>query len=125
MRFGSSPLEKRTARKGIATIGAIVRHERKPGEPLTRRQKENLKRIAAIKDEDIDFSDIPELTDEWFARAVRGKFYRPVKEVVSIRLDEDVLAFYRSQGAGYQTRINDTLRDAMQAALSARRKARQ
>jgi uncharacterized protein (DUF4415 family) len=103
---------------------AIVRYERKPGDPLTRRQKENLKRIAEIKDEDIDLSDIPELTDEWFARAVRGKFYRPVKEIVSIRLDKDVLAFYRGQGAGYQTRINDTLRAAMQAALSTKRKAR-
>jgi len=41
------------------------------------------------------------------------------QEIVSIRLDKDVLAFYRSQGAGYQTRINDTLRAAMQAALSA------
>jgi uncharacterized protein (DUF4415 family) len=102
---------------------AIVRYKRKPGDPLTRRQKENLKGVARIKDEDIDFSDIPELTDEWFARAVRGKFYRPVKEIVSIRLDKDVLAFYRSQGAGYQTRINDTLRAAMQAAILARRKA--
>ena len=102
---------------------AIVRYKRKPGVPLTRRQKENLKGVARIKDEDIDFSDIPELTDEWFARAVRGKFYRPVKEIVSIRLDKDVLAFYRSQGAGYQTRINDTLRAAMQAAILARRKA--
>ena len=102
----------------------IVRYKRKPGDPLTRRQKENLKGVARIKDEDIDFSDIPELTDEWFARAVRGKFYRPVKEIVSIRLDKDVLAFYRSQGAGYQTRINDTLRAAMQAALSAKQKAR-
>jgi uncharacterized protein (DUF4415 family) len=101
----------------------IVRYKRKPGVPLTRRQKENLKGVARIKDEDIDFSDIPELTDEWFARAVRGKFYRPVKEIVSIRLDKDVLAFYRSQGAGYQTRINDTLRAAMQAAILARRKA--
>jgi len=63
---------------------AIVRYKREPGDPLTRRQKENLKRIAEIKDEDIDFSDIPELTDEWFARAVRGKFYRPAKEIVSI-----------------------------------------
>ena len=60
-------------------IMAIVHYERKPGDPLTRRQKENLKRIAEIKDEDIDFSDIPELTDEWFARAAPGKFYRPVK----------------------------------------------
>jgi uncharacterized protein (DUF4415 family) len=72
----------------------------------------------------INFSDIPELTDEWFARAVRGKFYRPFKEIVSIRLDKDVLAFYRGKGAGYQTRINDTLRAAMQATLSGRRKAR-
>jgi uncharacterized protein (DUF4415 family)/uncharacterized DUF497 family protein len=123
--FGSSRLERRAARKGVVIIMAIVRYERKPGEPLTRRQKENLKKVARIKDEDIDFSDIPELTDEWFARAVRGKFYRPVKEIVSIRLDKDVLAFYRSQGAGYQTRINDTLRAAMQAAVPSRRKARQ
>jgi uncharacterized protein (DUF4415 family) len=70
------------------------------------------KKAAQIKDEEIDFSDIPELTDEWCGRAVRGKFYRPVKEIVSISLDKDVLAFYRSQGAGYQTRINDTLRAA-------------
>jgi uncharacterized protein (DUF4415 family) len=103
---------------------AIVRYERKAGDPLTRRQKENLKRIAAIKDEDIDFSDIPELTDAWFARAVRGNFYRPVKEVVSIRLDKDVLAFFRRQGPGYQTRINNTLREAVQAALSTKRKPR-
>jgi len=103
---------------------AIVRNERKHGDPLTRRQKEKLKQVARIKDEDIDFSDIPESTNAWFARAVRGKFYKPVKEIVSIRLDKDVLAFYRSQGAGYQTRINDTLRSAMQAARSARRKTR-
>ena len=103
---------------------AIVRYERNAGDPLTRRQKENLKQIAKIKDEDIDFSEMPELTEEWFARAVRGKFYRPVKEIVSIRLDKDVLAFYRRQGAGYQTRINNTLREAMQATLSTKRKAR-
>jgi len=116
---------QRSARKGIVTsVMAIVRYKRKPGDPLTRRQKENLKRIAEIKDEDFDLSDIPELTDEWFARAVRGKFYRPIKKIVSIRLDKDVLAFYRSQGAGYQTRIDDTLRAAMQAALLAKRKAR-
>jgi hypothetical protein len=56
---------QRSARKGIVTsVMAIVRYKRKPGDPLTRRQKENLKRIAEIKDEDIDLSDIPELTDE-------------------------------------------------------------
>jgi uncharacterized protein (DUF4415 family) len=103
---------------------AIVRYVRSPGDPLTRRQKENLKQIARTTDEEINFSEIPELTEEWFARAVRVKFYRPVKELVSIRLDKDVLAFFRGQGTGYQTRINKTLREAMQAALSAKPKAR-
>jgi len=73
----SEPREKESLL--ALSIMAIVRYERKPGDPLTRRQKGNLKEIARIKDEDIDFSDIPELTDEWFARAVRGKFCRPVK----------------------------------------------
>jgi hypothetical protein len=46
---------------------AIARYERNPGDPLTRRQKENLKQIARIKDEDIDFSEIPEF-DRGMAR---------------------------------------------------------
>ena len=103
---------------------ALVRYERKPGDSLTTRQKENLNRITKIKDEDIDLSDIPELTDDWFSRAVRGKFYRPVKEIVLICLDKDILAFFKSQGAGYQTRINDSLRSLMQAALLEKRKMR-
>jgi uncharacterized protein (DUF4415 family) len=70
----------------IATM-AKVRYERQPGDPLTRRQKGNLKRIAAQNDENIDFSDIPELDADWFARAVRGKFYGQAKELVSIRPD--------------------------------------
>ncbi len=61
----------------------------------------------------IDTSDIPPLTDEFFAKAVRNPYYRPVKQSTTVRIDADVLAWLRSQGAGYQTRINAILRRAM------------
>jgi uncharacterized protein (DUF4415 family) len=95
----------------------IVRHELKPDAPISTKVKRNLKQIARIRDEDIDLSDIPEWTEKMFASAVRDGLYRPVKERVTIRLDKDVLAFYRREGMGYQTRINKILRDAMQVAL--------
>ena len=58
-----------------------------------------------------DDDDIPELSDHWFAQAeLRGP---TKKELVSIRLDDDVLAWFRSIGPGYQTRINQVLRTFM------------
>ena len=78
---------------------------------LNKRQARELKTVSAMKDEEIDFSDIPEITD--WTGAVRGKFYRPIKKPVTVRLDADVLAWLRSQGPGYQTRINGLLRTAM------------
>ena len=80
-----------------------------------RTAKEQDKEITALmrmKDEDIDLSDIPEITD--WSKAVVGKFYRPIKKPLTIRLDADVLAWLKSQGKGYQTRINSLLREAMQ-----------
>ena len=71
--------------------------------------------LAALReqrDEEIDLSDIPELTDA--SRAVIGKFYRPIKKPVTVRLDADVLGWLQSKGAGYQTRINALLRQAME-----------
>ena len=71
--------------------------------------------LAALRDqrdEDIDLSDIPELTDA--SRAVIGKFYRPIKMPVTVRLDADVLGWLKSKGVGYQTRINALLRQAME-----------
>jgi uncharacterized protein (DUF4415 family) len=65
-----------------------------------------------MKDEDIDFSDIPEKLD--WSNAVMGKFYRPVKKSLTIRIDADVLAWIKCGGKGYQTRINHYLREAMQ-----------
>jgi uncharacterized protein (DUF4415 family) len=70
-----------------------------------------LRALRELRDEDIDTSEIPETTD--WSKAVVGKFYRPLKEVVTIRLDADVLAWLRSQGPGYQTRINSVLRSCM------------
>ena len=76
---------------------------------ITPKMTAELKRLAAMKDEDIDTSDIPEVTD--WSGAIRGGFYRPIKSAVTIRLDADVLDWFRSQGGGYQTRMNQALRE--------------
>jgi uncharacterized protein (DUF4415 family) len=64
-----------------------------------------------MKDEDIDFSDIPLVLD--WSKAEMGKFYRPPKKAVTIRLDGDVLEWLKGYGKGYQTRANLLLRHAM------------
>jgi len=87
---------------------------------VTRKQKKELAAVAALRDSQIDFSDAPEMR-EW-SRAVVGKFYRPIKKSLTIRLDADVLAWLKAQGRGYQTRINKLLRAAMDS-RSRRRKA--
>lgn len=76
-----------------------------------KKQIREIARLAALPADEIDASDIRELRD-WNG-AVVGKFYRPIKEPVTIRLDADVLAWLKSQGRGYQTRINYLLRRAM------------
>ena len=63
------------------------------------------------KSQDIDLSDIREVTD--WSKAVVGKFYRPIKKSLTIRIDADVLAWLKGQGKGYQTKINGILREAM------------
>lgn len=74
-------------------------------------------RVDALCDEDIDLSDAPEITPEMFAKAVvrRGLQPPPNKQQVTIRLDYDVLKWFRAQGEGYQTRINSLLRAYMEA----------
>lgn len=78
---------------------------------LTSKQSAELKRLAAMRDEDVDTSDIPEVVD--WTGAVRGRFYRPIKQAVTIRLDADVLEWFKSDGDRYQTRINQVLRGYM------------
>jgi uncharacterized protein (DUF4415 family) len=90
-----------------------VVYELKPGQPLTARQKREIQALAAMPEDKIDTSDIPELPRGAWKNAVRGKWYRPVKQPVSIRLDADVLAWLKSQGSGYQTKVNIFLREKM------------
>ena len=75
------------------------------------RLAKEIENLRKMRDEDIDFSDIPEKRD--WSEAVRGKFYRPIKESLTIRIDADILAWLRGQGKGYQTRINALLRECL------------
>lgn len=79
---------------------------------LTRKQAAELKRLASMREEDIDTSDIPEITD--WSGAVVGRFYRPVKQPVTLRLDADVLDWFRMQPGKYQTMMNRVLRAYME-----------
>jgi uncharacterized protein (DUF4415 family) len=72
-----------------------VRRQSKYGRPLTAREKRELAGIAELPDDQIDTSDIPELPLSAWKDAVRGKFYRPVKRAVSMRLDADVIAWLK------------------------------
>ena len=80
--------------------------------PLTAKQKAVLRKINAKQDagddSDIDFSDIPELTEEQLASAKR-----PARRLVAARLDRDVMEWLQSFGPGYSSRINAILRSVM------------
>jgi uncharacterized protein (DUF4415 family) len=83
---------------------------------MKRISKKQVRELAALKsmpDNDIDLTDAPEIQD--WRNAVVGKFYRPIKTPVTIRVDADVLAWLKRQGRGYQTRINQLLREAMES----------
>lgn len=86
---------------------------------LTEAQIANLRALAARPDSEIDLSDAPELSVEQWKKGIRGHFYRPVKRQVTARVDADVLAWLKSQGKGYQSRINAILRREMLTALKA------
>jgi len=75
--------------------------------------RKELAALAGKPESDIDFSDIPATTEQDWRGALRGKFYRPVKQQVTVRIDADVLDWLKSQGKGYQSRLNEILRVAM------------
>ena len=100
-------------RKGSKTAG----RKQVPVQSLTTKQKRELGTIAALPDDQIDTSDIPELPPRAWKDAVRGRFYRPVKQSVSLRLDSDVVAWLKEPGKGYQTRANHILRQRMLAEI--------
>jgi uncharacterized protein (DUF4415 family) len=80
--------------------------------PLTAEQKARLVVLKNMPDEDIDYSDIPPLTEEFWKNA-KPLHFRPLKASTTVRLDADVLAWLKDKGKGYQTRINAILREAM------------
>jgi uncharacterized protein (DUF4415 family) len=87
--------------------------KRASGRTLTAKQKRELAALAALPDDQIDTSDIPELPPEAWKDAIRGRFYRPVKQPISLRLDADVVVWLKKRGKGYQTRVNSILRQTM------------
>lgn len=89
----------------------IVKYVRKP---LTEEQIARIDALKDLPDDEIDFSDIPEAGDEFFANAKRGTMYRAVKHQVTLRIDADVIDWFRRQapgGKGYQTDMNRVLRE--------------
>ena len=79
-------------------MGRTVRVKLEDLPPLTDAEREELRRLADIPDEEIDFSDIPELTEEDFARGVWHTGHG--KQQVTVRLDKDVLAFFKKRRSG-------------------------
>jgi len=79
---------------------------------LTSAKRKRLANLAKLPESRIDLSDIPEIKN-LPPDAVVGKFYRPKKTSVTIRLDADVLAWLKAAGEGYQTRVNTYLRTLM------------
>ncbi|GAC1322510.1 MAG: hypothetical protein NVSMB28_15170 [Collimonas sp.] len=75
--------------------------------------RKELATLAATSENDIDFSDLPATTQQDWQGAVRGKFYRPVKQQLTVRIDADVVEWLKEEGKGYQSRLNDILRAAM------------
>jgi len=81
--------------------------------PLTAQQREEVQALSGAPDSEIDYGDIASRDDSFWLNAVRNPFYKPVKTSTTLRLDADVLAWFKAQGKGYQTRMNDILRQAM------------
>jgi uncharacterized protein (DUF4415 family) len=96
---------------------STVRHKQSELPPLTEARKAELQAQAAMPDSAIDFSDTPELDETFWKNAVRNPFYKPTKTHASVRIDSDVLAWLKTQGKGYQTRMNAILREAMLRSL--------
>ena len=81
----------------------------KPGHKVRDRKK--IKSLKNMPDAKIATDDIPEVLD--WDEAVRSRFYRPVKQAMSLRLDADVLVWFKTRNEKYQSKINEVLREYM------------
>ena len=95
----------------------MVRVKRDELPPIAEERKTELKALSERPDSEIDYSDIPPLDEHFWSRAIPNPFYKPVKTHASVRIDADVLTWLKSQGKGYQTRLNAILREAMLRSL--------
>lgn len=80
---------------------------------VTKRSRTSWKRVDATKDREIDYSEIPELGEEFFSKAAVR--WPPEKKQLTVRIDADVISWLKAQGKGYQTRLNRILRVAMES----------
>jgi len=90
---------------------------------ISQKSLTDINRLRTMTDKDIDMTDIEELTPELFAHAIVRKGLKPVtrnKKQITLRIDTDVLEWYKGQGKGYQTLINELLRAYMDANLEVR-----
>ncbi len=113
--FASSLLGRLTGRKGDDIKKQVVRYDVDLANlpPLTDAQRTELAALAALPDSEIDYSDAPQLPDDFGRSAVVGRFYKPTKTSTTVRIDSDVLAWLKAPGKGYQSRINAILRREM------------
>ena len=106
-KSASSLQERRRQEKRVAASALFTR-------PITDRQRRELQKLANLPDSRIDFSDAPEGKVRMSEIQV-GRFYRPIKQLVSLRVDAEVLAWFRGRGKKYQTYMNEVLRREMQS----------
>jgi uncharacterized protein (DUF4415 family) len=88
---------------------------------ISSKSRTDFDRLARMADDDIDMSDIPEILPEKFAKAIVRKGLKPAprKSQVTLRIDADVLQWFKDSGKGYQTRINSLLRIYMEESKKA------
>jgi uncharacterized protein (DUF4415 family) len=93
--------------QGTIRIISMRKAIMKNGSNTKKRSRPDGKRIDSLRDKDIDYSDIPKQGSDFFAEAI---LWPGPKKQITLRLDPDVLAFFRKSGRGYQTMINAVLR---------------
>ena len=105
------------AHRATASSPRVERHELKEDDwkKALEQHAQEIAALEALDDEDIDLSDMPELTDDQWSRAVIAETGRAVKQQLTLRLDADVLAWFRQRYPDYQTAMNAVLRAFMES----------
>src|SRR5258706_15569203 len=101
MRTKTSSASSRLARRRQANVAAMKRAKQLP-----RHLQRELRALEALPDDQIDTSDIPEITDAQWRNRKTGLFYRPVKKPITIRLDVDLVDWFKRQGRGHSRRVD-------------------